>query len=403
MVTAAAATAKRMSAAWRPCIGNGRNRAAPRVRSTPRRRRRAWHRWWRRRRRALPGAGGARPAQRTSRPVSSSRCWRPRPTCRGAGARTRQSLHRQAAAPGQRRGDPLGLVVAAATAPGAGMGTGTRTAPGDSRSGGSPSGDRGRQWVGEAGRAAVLERPHQCPRGPLVRDRRPHRDPLEPHHVVTEPRHRRAATAAQRLTPPGVGTAPQQNGGASTVARRASRTGMAPASRGPRCAWVHRCHNRVRARLRSRNGAGGEPRAEVASRPAGAGSARRAGRGLRAPLPAGASRGGRPRRRLGAGAGVHRRHAGPGRGARLARGRPGRGVPVLRPHGPARAARRHRAGVAAAVAVARDPAPGDPAPDAGRAGARSAGLTVDGHRHLAGDHVRLARTGALRRRAARTR
>ena len=80
----------------------------------------------------------------------------------------------------------------------------------------------------------------------------------------------------------------------------------------------------------------------------------------------------RPRSDRAAGARVRRRRARPAGRARLAHRRPRRGLPLLRAHGPARAARRHRAAAAAALALARDPPAGHAPADARRARARPA-------------------------------
>ena len=74
-----------------------------------------------------------------------------------------------------------------------------------------------------------------------------------------------------------------------------------------------------------------------------------------------------------------------------------RGLPLLRPHAPARAARRHRPAAAAALALARDHAPGHAAADARRARARPVRQPGHRHRRVARADVPLAHPGALRR------
>ena len=191
--------------------------------------------------------------------------------------------------------------------------------------------------------------------------------PRQPHRLGRQPVEARAAAAAQRLPARGRDRAqPQHSGGASIGDDPAART---------RDRWARHCDNPVTVE---------HPQTHWFADPAVLApillmvgiyvwrfrEVRRetGGRGAEAWRRARLRRGGaRPAGRA--------RH--PDRRAR-------RGLPVLRAHGPARPARRHRAAAAAALALARDPPAGHAAAHARRARARPA-------REPAGRDRRLAR------------
>ena len=132
-------------------------------------------------------------------------------------------------------------------------------------------------------------------------------------------------------------------------------------------------------------------------RPGRAGAACADGLDLRPALPAGAPGGRRARRRAAPGDRLRGRHARPARGARVADRRARRGLSLLSPHGPARAARRHRAAAPAAVPVAGDHAPRHAPAHARGARPGPARKSLDGNRDLARGHVPLAHPVPLRR------
>ena len=202
---------------------------------------------------------------------------------------------------------------------------------------------------------------------------------------------RRAPRARVRAAAAGAGS----RGRAAPVCaprHRSSSRAAEPASRGawrrPADRWARHCDNPVHS------GAPTHPMVRRSGRP---GTARPDGLDLRPALPRRAPGGRRTGRGPASGDRLRRRNARPARGARVTDRRARRGLSLLRAHGPARAARRHRAAAAAAGAVAGDHAARHAPAHARGASARPAREPLDGHRDLARGHVPLAHPDPLRR------
>ena len=174
---------------------------------------------------ASPPATEPNPGGRADRAAARGRA---RPGCAARPAALQAVGERQSGPARQRRGDPFGLVVAAA-APARRV----QRAPGRAQTPSRRPGrrirrDLRRHHVGHPLRPAVLERRHERARRTLVGDRRPDGQPVELERARPEPAQRAPAVAAQRRR-----ASAQARRRPSTAAGRAATSARAERSSPP--------------------------------------------------------------------------------------------------------------------------------------------------------------------------